>query len=312
MDAEQSSYTFSNPAITATPLDFSMLTPPASDIPTTIKMEDLHSASSPQAVPEAAAAAPATPSASTSSNTHKSQPKKRKSWGQVLPEPKTNLPPRKRAKTADEKEQRRIERVKRNRLAAHNSRERKREEMERLTAERDHWKNSLDRFFTYTKQLEDQISWYRSRTTEQLPILPRIIDGIEMPPATMFSPAPSPSPAPTSAPTNTAPTSTPATVTTSADKMKMEREGSVASTTINPREASFTSPAMKAESSFGSPAMNNSSYASPESMEDYDSPINSSSQPPTPRNDDLSFVEPDQTQHSAAMLCDLQCRDTEV
>ncbi|KAL0265262.1 transcription factor that binds to CRE motif [Diplodia seriata] len=302
MDAEQSSYTFSNPAITATPLDFSMLTPPASDIPTTIKMEDLHSASSPQAVPEAAAAAPATPSASTSSNTHKSQPKKRKSWGQVLPEPKTNLPPRKRAKTADEKEQRRIERVKRNRLAAHNSRERKREEMERLTAERDHWKNSLDRFFTYTKQLEDQISWYRSRTTEQLPILPRIIDGIEMPPATMFSPAPSPSPAPTSAPTNTAPTSTPATVTTSADKMKMEREGSVASTTINPREASFTSPAMKAESSFGSPAMNNSSYASPESMEDYDSPINSSSQPPTPRNDDLSFVEPDQTQHSAAMF----------
>ncbi|OJD39912.1 transcriptional activator hac1 [Diplodia corticola] len=300
MDAEQSSYTFSNPAMTATPLEFSMLTPPASDIPATIKMEDLHSAPSPAAVPEAA---PATPSAATSSTTHKSQPKKRKSWGQVLPEPKTNLPPRKRAKTADEKEQRRIERVKRNRLAAHNSRERKREEMERLTAERDHWKNSLDRFFAYTKQLEDQISWYRSHAAEQLPIVPRIIDGIEMPPQTVFSPAPSPSPAPTSAPT-----STPAVVTTSADNMATEREGSVASTTINPRRTSFTSPAMKAESAFGSPAMNNSSYASPESMEDYDSPINSSSQPPTPRNDELSFAEPDQTQHSAAMLCDLQCR----
>ncbi|KAF4547105.1 Transcriptional activator hac1-like protein [Elsinoe fawcettii] len=58
--------------------------------------------------------------------------KKRKSWGQELPEPKTNLPPRKRAKTEDEKEQRRIERIKRNRAAAHNSRERKRQEAEGL------------------------------------------------------------------------------------------------------------------------------------------------------------------------------------
>jgi len=58
--------------------------------------------------------------------------KKRKSWGQKLPEPKTTLPPRKRAKTEDEKEQRRIERIKRNRAAAHNSRERKRVEAEQL------------------------------------------------------------------------------------------------------------------------------------------------------------------------------------
>ena len=58
--------------------------------------------------------------------------KKRKSWGQTLPEPKTTLPPRKRAKTDDEKEQRRIERIKRNRAAAHNSRERKRQEAEVL------------------------------------------------------------------------------------------------------------------------------------------------------------------------------------
>lgn len=299
MDAQQSSYAFSNPAMTATPLDFSMLTPPASDVPTTIKMEDLHQAPSPAAVPEIAAGA--TPSNTSTSSNQKQGPKKRKSWGQVLPEPKTNLPPRKRAKTADEKEQRRIERVKRNRLAAHNSRERKREEMERLTSERDHYRDSLERFFAYTKQLEEQLSWYRSRATEQLPAIPRIIDDIEMP-------APSESsPAPTSAPSSTpAPTSAPAIITTPADGS--EREGSVASTTINPREASFTSPAMKAESSFGSPSMNQSSYASPESMEDYDSPINSSSQPPTPRNEELSFVEPDQTQHSAAMLCDLQCR----
>ncbi|KAF4306266.1 hypothetical protein GTA08_BOTSDO05666 [Botryosphaeria dothidea] len=282
MDAQQSSYAFSNPAMTATPLDFSMLTPPASDVPTTIKMEDLHQAPSPAAVPEIAAGA--TPSNISTSSNQKQGPKKRKSWGQVLPEPKTNLPPRKRAKTADEKEQRRIERVKRNRLAAHNSRERKREEMERLTSERDHYRDSLERFFAYTKQLEEQLSWYRSRATEQLPAIPRIIDDIEMP-------APSESsPAPTSAPSSTpAPTSAPAMITTPADGS--EREGSVASTTINPREASFTSPAMKAESSFGSPSMNQSSYASPESMEDYDSPINSSSQPPTPRNEELSFFD---------------------
>lgn len=80
--------------------------------------------------------------------------KKRKSWGQELPTPKTNLPPRyvpfrqqryknssltntrKRAKTDDEKEQRRIERVLRNRAAAQTSRERKRLEMEKLENEK--------------------------------------------------------------------------------------------------------------------------------------------------------------------------------
>ncbi|KAI4132135.1 MAG: hypothetical protein LQ338_000889 [Usnochroma carphineum] len=62
--------------------------------------------------------------------------KKRKSWGQELPVPKTNLPPRKRAKTDDEKEQRRIERVLRNRQAAQSSRERKRQEVEKLEGEK--------------------------------------------------------------------------------------------------------------------------------------------------------------------------------
>ncbi|KAK2810502.1 hypothetical protein FQN50_002991 [Emmonsiellopsis sp. PD_5] len=62
--------------------------------------------------------------------------KKRKSWGQELPVPKTNLPPRKRAKTEDEKEQRRIERVLRNRAAAQTSRERKRLEVEKLEGEK--------------------------------------------------------------------------------------------------------------------------------------------------------------------------------
>ncbi|KAI0394530.1 hypothetical protein F5Y17DRAFT_427681 [Xylariaceae sp. FL0594] len=74
---------------------------------------------------------PTTP-APQAAETEKKPVKKRKSWGQVLPEPKTNLPPRKRAKTEDEKEQRRVERVLRNRRAAQSSRERKRQEVEAL------------------------------------------------------------------------------------------------------------------------------------------------------------------------------------
>ncbi|KAI1122988.1 hypothetical protein F5Y10DRAFT_62777 [Nemania abortiva] len=77
-------------------------------------------------------AAPSTPAATPAADGEKKPVKKRKSWGQVLPEPKTNLPPRKRAKTEDEKEQRRVERVLRNRRAAQSSRERKRQEVEAL------------------------------------------------------------------------------------------------------------------------------------------------------------------------------------
>lgn len=63
--------------------------------------------------------------------------KKRKSWGQQLPTPTTNLPPRKRAKTAEEKEQRRVERVLRNRAAAQKSREVKKQQLEAIEQERD-------------------------------------------------------------------------------------------------------------------------------------------------------------------------------
>ncbi|KAK5169434.1 transcription factor that binds to CRE motif [Saxophila tyrrhenica] len=96
-----------------------------------LKLEDVHASS---------------PSTSTTTTSHPqgspdpivvhSKPaKKRKSWGQQLPEPTTTLPPRKRAKTEDEKEQRRIERIKRNRAAAHNSRERKRRETDTLAVQ---------------------------------------------------------------------------------------------------------------------------------------------------------------------------------
>ena len=92
-----------------------------------LKLEDVHNSSSPPATSFDNSGSTPPPVIVTSR-----QAKKRKSWGQELPEPKTTLPPRKRAKTDDEKEQRRIERIKRNRAAAHNSRERKRQETETL------------------------------------------------------------------------------------------------------------------------------------------------------------------------------------
>ncbi|KMQ42770.1 hypothetical protein A7C99_4960 [Trichophyton rubrum] len=108
----------------------SMSPSPGAEIPrltvspadTTLKFEDL--------VPEGL------PKVDTPKPAEKKPVKKRKSWGQELPTPKTNLPPRKRAKTEDEKEQRRIERVLRNRAAAQISRERKRLEIEKLEGEK--------------------------------------------------------------------------------------------------------------------------------------------------------------------------------
>lgn len=95
--------------------------------------------------------------------------KKRKSWGQVLPEPKTSLPPRKRAKTEDEKEQRRIERVKRNRLAAHNSRERKRQEYELLQAEKDQMEADLQSFKQKMARMEAELKFYRQKYPGEAP-----------------------------------------------------------------------------------------------------------------------------------------------
>lgn len=60
---------------------------------------------------------------------------------------KTSLPPRKRAKTKEEKEQRRIERILRNRKAAHASREKKRKHVEFLE--------------TYVLDLEKQLHMFK-------------------------------------------------------------------------------------------------------------------------------------------------------
>lgn len=149
------------------------LTPPCTDsVPTTIKMEDLHASfSTPSPAPSSAPSTSqksSTPGPS-STNAEGKPVKKRKSWGQVLPEPKTSLPPRKRAKTEDEKEQRRIERVKRNRLAAHNSRERKRQEYEVLQAEKDKMESDLKAYKDKMALLEAELQFYRRKYPGEAP-----------------------------------------------------------------------------------------------------------------------------------------------
>ncbi|KAF4989613.1 hypothetical protein FDECE_14649 [Fusarium decemcellulare] len=74
----------------------------------------------------------ASPTGSSLSNQTTTTRKRRAAWGRELPQPRTNIPRRQRAKTADEREQREIERVLRNRRSARNSRERKRLELETL------------------------------------------------------------------------------------------------------------------------------------------------------------------------------------
>lgn len=91
--------------------------------------------------------------------------KKRKSWGQELPEPKTTLPPRKRAKTDDEKEQRRIERIKRNRAAAHNSRERKRVEAEHLAV-------NNNKLITHINELRSRLALREAQLAKCKELLP--------------------------------------------------------------------------------------------------------------------------------------------
>lgn len=99
----------------------------------------------------------------------KKSTKKRKSWGQVLPEPKTNLPPRKRAKTDDEKEQRRVERVLRNRRAAQSSRERKRLEVEALETRNQELEAQLRRFREDNTILLEELQRHRRDSSMVLP-----------------------------------------------------------------------------------------------------------------------------------------------
>jgi hypothetical protein len=75
------------------------------------------------------------------------QKKKRKAWGQPVPEIKQILPPRKRAKTAKAKEQRKNERILRIRRAADRSRQRQKAAVAELEARvADYSKGSTNAF----------------------------------------------------------------------------------------------------------------------------------------------------------------------
>merc|ERR1712137_622013 len=164
-DSSLFSQTMNNSAMTSTPLP-----PPSVEaMPTTIKMEMIENydhSPSPAHHSSNSSESSQTPGPST---TESKPVKKRKSWGQVLPEPKTSLPPRKRAKTEDEKEQRRIERVKRNRLAAHNSRERKRQEYEVLQTEKDELEANMQAYKQKMAEMEAELRYYRSKYPGEAP-----------------------------------------------------------------------------------------------------------------------------------------------
>ena len=94
-------------------------------------------------------------SASSPTPTSSDRPRrKRKSWGQPIPEYDPILPPGKRAKTNEEKEQRRCERIVRNRKAAATSRDRKKHEFERLEQENQVLREELERQSALIKALQ--------------------------------------------------------------------------------------------------------------------------------------------------------------
>ncbi|GAB7339422.1 hypothetical protein MBLNU457_6055t1 [Dothideomycetes sp. NU457] len=183
--------------------------------------------------------------------------KKRKSWGQELPEPKTALPPRKRAKTDDEKEQRRIERIKRNRAAAHNSRERKRVEAEHLAKENEQLRAVLDR-------LQQSLAHKDAQLAKCKELLPNGLPEV-----------------------------------TVDDSSSYESQSPSSSYTIDPR-ASLVSDSTPATS----PA--DSAYIKMEEPTTLTMPPPAHPEAHAPAPHQL-----DSTQHSAAMLCDLQCQSSQ-
>lgn len=125
-----------------------------------INPKDMSTTYAPPSPPMSSATSQSDPSSQSKSTT--SSKKKRKSWGQVLPKPTTNLPPRKRAKTEEEKAQRLYERVQRNRQAAHNSRMRKQDEMEQAVAENNQLKQDVQHLQDEVQRLKAEVAHWRS------------------------------------------------------------------------------------------------------------------------------------------------------
>ncbi|MCJ1391909.1 hypothetical protein MMC18_004776 [Xylographa bjoerkii] len=213
---------------------------------------------------------------SSSREDDKKPTKKRKSWGQELPTPKTNLPPRKRAKTEDEKEQRRIERVLRNRQAAQSSRERKRQEVEKLEGE----KYSIERQNYMLKQRLLAVEHEKYALRQQLAKYAAALQKAgTISRAVSVGPSPSAPPSPNMV---------------AADLRQLDRN----------IKQEFE------DLSFSLPSPQNT--LDPRSS--FSSASSSSSRSPSPSNLDFngSVTSPDMTQHPAAMLCGLQCQSGAV
>ena len=82
--------------------------------------------------------------------------RKRKQWGQPIPEINPVIGPRKRAKTAEEKEQRKNERILRNRRAADKSRQRQKQAQAVLQQENEHLRHELAQYKMRFGQLDQQ------------------------------------------------------------------------------------------------------------------------------------------------------------
>ncbi|MCJ1373679.1 hypothetical protein MMC20_004908 [Loxospora ochrophaea] len=197
--------------------------------------------------------------------------KKRKSWGQELPTPKTNLPPRKRAKTEDEKEQRRIERVLRNRQAAQSSRERKRQEVEKLEGE----KHLIEQ---QNQLLKERIMATEHEKFTMAQEIAKLSHQVQTLRSRVTSGAPSKAPTPSCGPS---PTLT-ADLLQHRKDIKKELDDlpfslAISQGTLDPRE-SFSSASSSASSRSSSPCRTSV---------------------------DRAATFPDLTQHPAAVLCDL-------
>ena len=213
--------------------------------------------------------------------------KKRKSWGQELPTPKTNLPPRydmafisnncastydtsrKRAKTEDEKEQRRIERVLRNRQAAQSSRERKRQEVEKLEGE----KQSIEQQNAALKQQLMTVEHEKWLLRQQVAKMTAQMEAIKRG-------------------SSTPDVSTPPLEPDHEQIIKKEFDDyqfalPTPRSSLRASSTSFSSPSTATYSGSSTPATISLGL-------------------------DALTASPDMTQHPAAMLCDLQCQSLEV
>lgn len=200
--------------------------------------------------------------------------KKRKSWGQELPTPKTNLPPRKRAKTEDEKEQRRIERVLRNRQAAQSSRERKRQEVEKLEGEKsfiEQQNESLKERLMAVEHEKFLLAQKLAKMAAQMEAIKRGSSATPLPDSPPLGPD------------------------------LLTREQFIKQELLDDYSYNLPTP----QNSHGAPS---TSFSSPSTAT-----YSESSTPATMGLDiDALTATPDMTQHPAAMLCDLQCQSAEA